>query len=259
MPKKSISWENAAARAWPVLAEAAHQKTPLSYKELGDAIGIHHRNVRHALGLIQQHCIDEKLPPLTGLVVLQDKRVPGPGFTAWDIDDLETGLGLICARDWWAMRNPFLGFGPEETTGTLADQLIKDPASSGDVLRQLKDRGIAQRVFREALMRAYNCRCAMCELSIPEVLQAAHIIPFWECPVEQRINITNGVLLCANHHLLFESGCISVSRDFTITCYDPAMTKRPYTSADKTAMACLHGKQLRCPADPRLWPKFDRG
>jgi putative restriction endonuclease len=85
------------------------------------------------------------------------------------------------------MPNPFLGFGSEETVETLAEQLVKNPASSADAFRQVKDRGIAQRVFREGLLRAYNSRCAMCGLSFPEVLQAAHIIAFSECSVEQRI------------------------------------------------------------------------
>lgn len=257
MPKKSISWENVAAKAWPILAKTAGQRgATLSYKELGDAIGHHHRSVRYVLAVIQQYCMEAQLPPLTGLVVRQHERVPGSGFVAWDINDLEAGLGRVYAADWLTMPNPFLGFGSEETIGTLADQLNKNPASSGDVFRQVRDRGIAQRVFREGLLRAYNCRCAMCEMSFPEVLQAAHIVPFSECSVEQRINITNGVLLCANHHLLFESECISVSRDFTITYYDHAMKEGSYTSADKAASVCLHGKKLRCPADPRLWPKF---
>jgi putative restriction endonuclease len=206
--------------------------------------------------VIQRYCMDAQLPPLTGLVVRQNERVPGSGFIAWDIDDLETGLGRVYSTNWLAMPNPFLGFGSEETIDTLADQLVRNPASSGDVFRQVKDRGIAQRVFREGLLRAYSFRCAICELSFPEVLQAAHIVAFSECTVEQRINITNGVLLCANHHLLFESECISVSRDFTITYYDPEMKEGAYTSADIAAAVRLHGKKLRCPVDPRLWPKF---
>jgi putative restriction endonuclease len=257
MRGKSISWENVAAKTWPILAKTADQKTTLSYKELGDAIGLHHRSIRYVLEVIQQYCIDAQLPPLTGLVVRQHERVPGSGFVAWDIDDLEAGLGRVYATNWSAMPNPFLVFGSDETIGTLANQLVKNPASSGDVLRQVKDRGIAQQVFREGLLRAYDFRCAMCELSFPEVLQAAHIVPFYKCAVEQRISITNGVLLCANHHLLFENELVSVSPDFTITYRDPTMKDGPYTSADKAVSVRLHGKRLRCPADPRLWPKFD--
>jgi putative restriction endonuclease len=258
MPKKSISWENVAAKTWPVLAKAADQKTTLSYKELGDAIGRHHRSVRYVLEVIQQYCMNAQLPPLTGLVVKQHERLPGSGFIAWDIDDLEAGLGRVYATNWLAMQNPFLGFGSEETIETLAKQLVENPKSSGDIFRQVKDRGIAQRVFREGLVRAYDSRCAMCDLSFPEALQAAHIIAFSECSVEQRINITNGVLLCANHHLLFETERISVSPDFIITYCDPAMKEGSYTSADKAASVGLHGKKLRCPTDPGLWPLFDK-
>jgi putative restriction endonuclease len=154
MPKTLISWENVAARAWPILVKAAGQKTTLSYKELGDAIGHHHRSVRYVLGVIQQYCIDAELPPLTGLVVKQHERVPGSGFIAWDLDDLEAGLGRVYAKNWLAIPNPFLGFGSDETIETLADRLIEKPESSGDVFRQVRDRGIAQQIFREGLLRA---------------------------------------------------------------------------------------------------------
>ena len=52
MPVKSISWENVAAKTWSILAAAADQKATLSYKELGDGIGLHHRSVRYVLALL---------------------------------------------------------------------------------------------------------------------------------------------------------------------------------------------------------------
>jgi len=50
------------------------------------------------MGVIQDYCLEEKLPPLTILLVNQHGR-PGEGFIAWDVDDLDEGYrpryGLI--------------------------------------------------------------------------------------------------------------------------------------------------------------------
>src|SRR5271169_4714449 len=189
MRKKRISWEHVAAAAWPVLTRVANEGSTLSYKELGALIGIHHRNVRLVLEVIQQYCIDANLPPLTGLIVRQGQGTPGSGFVAWDVRDLETGLGLVYRMNWLTIPNPFLCFDPDDTIKTLATQIVKDPTRSADIYRKVKDRGIAQQIFREGLLKAYDRRCAMCDLSFCDALEAAHIIPFADCSFDQRINV----------------------------------------------------------------------
>ena len=46
------------------------------------------------LGLIQNYCIEEKLPPLTILVVDKSGK-PGTGFIAYDVDKLAEGMALV--------------------------------------------------------------------------------------------------------------------------------------------------------------------
>ena len=63
MPKsKSISWENVAARTWPILTAAAAEGTTMSYKDLGSKIGLHHRSVKYALDVIYRYCLQTGLP-----------------------------------------------------------------------------------------------------------------------------------------------------------------------------------------------------
>src|SRR4051794_32651460 len=57
--------------AWPVLTATASNHGTITYKEVGDRLGIHHRPVRFVLSVIQDHCLKEKLPPLTIIVVGQ--------------------------------------------------------------------------------------------------------------------------------------------------------------------------------------------
>ncbi|GHT57406.1 hypothetical protein FACS1894109_09410 [Spirochaetia bacterium] len=67
------------------LIELANSQKTCSYKEIGNFIGIHHRNVRHALSPIQDYCLYNKLPPITILVVNGTGK-PGSGFIAAEID-----------------------------------------------------------------------------------------------------------------------------------------------------------------------------
>ena len=95
-----------ASLAWPVLTEAATKRETITYKEIGDQIGIHQRPVRYVLGVIQDHCLHEKLPPLTILVVNQQKHLPGAGFIAWDVDNLAEGYRLVYAHPWKELPSP---------------------------------------------------------------------------------------------------------------------------------------------------------
>jgi putative restriction endonuclease len=74
--------------------------------------------------------------------------------------------------------------------------------------------------------------------------------------MEQKIAVTNGLLLCANHHRLFDSEWITVTSDYIIRFADPEMRDGPYSEADKAASVALRGAKISCPADRRLWPQF---
>ncbi|MCK1582156.1 HNH endonuclease [Bradyrhizobium sp. 168] len=252
---KLNSWESVAARMWPVLTAAAAEKDTLSYKKLGLEIGLHHRTVKFALDVIYRYCSNSGLPALTGIVVRQDSGLPGRGFTEWD--DLDTGLARVFAENWSARPNPFMGFGSEDTLRSFADRIVQNPETSGDVYRQVRDRGIAQQIFREGLLRAYEHKCAMCDLSFEEALEAAHIVPFNECSIDQRINVTNGLLLCATHHRLFDADCFSIQSDYSIVYYDPKLDDGPYTVSDKAMSSDLHGRKLRVPKLQKHRPIFD--
>jgi hypothetical protein len=62
--------------------------------------------VRYILGLIQDYCLKEKLPPLTILVVNQGGK-PSTGFIAYDVDKFEEGKSLVHSYNWSSIPNPF--------------------------------------------------------------------------------------------------------------------------------------------------------
>lgn len=72
--------ENALA-ALPYLIHFARKRQVVTYKELADRIGKHHRVVRHILGYIRDEiCIQRDLPLLSAIVVNGDTNMPGNSF-----------------------------------------------------------------------------------------------------------------------------------------------------------------------------------
>jgi putative restriction endonuclease len=241
--------------AWPILTAAASLKGgTLTYKEVADGIGIHHRALRFVLGKIQDHCLDEKLPPLTILVVNQGTKRPGEGFIAWDVDDLDEGYDRVYGYAWEQLPNPFAFASAGETLDELADHLVRAPHDSAAVYEKVRNRGIAQDVFRRALLKAYQGRCAFCNLSFETALQAAHIIPWADASIEERMSPTNGLLLCATHHALFDSHILTVTTTCKIRCSIEKPRARNWTDVDRQSTISLHGQGVSLPSDPRLHP-----
>lgn len=114
-----------------------------------------------------------------------------------------------------------------ETDGMDADRVT--------VLRAIVQRR-GQAEFREDLLLAYDDRCAMSDCSEVAVLEAAHIEPFAH---GGSFEVTNGLLLRADLHTLFDLFLISV---------DPAsLTNQIADAITDPSYRALHGRSLRVP------------
>ncbi|MBM3114255.1 HNH endonuclease [Jeongeupia naejangsanensis] len=201
--------------------------------------------------------MDAGLPPLTAIVVGKGTELPGTGFIAWDADNISSAYEAIFSFNWDSHANPFSRFGPEDTPETLVQRLLNEPSSAQEVYAIVRVRGMAQRIFRSALMKAYGSRCAMCEFSFPEALEAAHIVPWRNATQCERMNLTNGVLLCSLHHRLFDSGCMTITRSLLVSYCDPDCKDGPYSRADLAVTQSLHGRKIHLPSNCALWPNSE--
>jgi putative restriction endonuclease len=194
------------------LIKHASARGTITYGELGEALGVHHRALRYVLAVVHDYCLEENLPPLTILVVNVSGR-PGTGFIAYDLDDFEEGLEKVFDYDWKRLENPF-GFSRSgDSYKSIIDSLTHDPAAGPDVYALVKSRGIKQIIFRDALLKAYSGRCAFTEIAAPEVLEACHIVPWSQAAPGERLDVRNGLLLNSFHHKLFDSGHITLTTD----------------------------------------------
>lgn len=70
-----------------------------------------------------------------------------------------------------------------------------------------------QATFRRSLMRAYGGRCAVTGCAVEPLLEAAHIRPYFG---PETNHVTNGLLLRADMHTLFDLGLICIGEDMRI-------------------------------------------
>jgi hypothetical protein len=119
---------------------------------------------------------------------------------------------------------------PDDVFDPAAVQDERDRRLMQIAARQGQDR------FRLALLEAYDYRCAITDFDAVETLEAAHIYPY-RGPATNRV--TNGLLLRADVHILYDRGAISVHETTHQVLLKPHLVVTRYRD--------LPGRQLRLP------------
>jgi hypothetical protein len=105
----AIDHEARARRAWPHLVTRADTSLePFTYGEIAEKIGLHHRSAAYFLGVIQEHCDQNRLPFLNALAVNKGTGLPGKGYTgsARSYKAHQTELAKV-RRKKWPKKAPF--------------------------------------------------------------------------------------------------------------------------------------------------------
>jgi len=122
-------------------------------------------------------------------------------------------------------------------------ELPESPAELERVLRDVKNR-LGQSEFRKKLMEAYDARCAITECDAAEALEAAHIDDY---SGRHSNHPSNGLLLRADIHSLFDLGLIGIDPETGCVCLSSQLMGAAYEP--------LRGRRVVVPTDPRLRPK----
>jgi tetratricopeptide (TPR) repeat protein len=120
-------------------------------------------------------------------------------------------------------------------------------------VKEAKDRitvSIARRQgqpqFRQSLLEVYNYRCSITGCDAQEALEAAHIIPYKET---ENNHPSNGLLLRADIHTLFDLNLITINPDTMQLHIAPSLQRTSYGEID--------GKYLQLPIISSYMPKKD--
>ena len=111
--------------------------------------------------------------------------------------------------------------------------------------REIKSKArIGQDFFRRAVLSAYNYRCCITGLAIPELLVASHIIP-WRTDERNRLNPRNGLALSMLHDRAFDIGLITINDDMTLRVSD--MNHHEDDSFYKNAIKAFENRPIAKP------------
>jgi len=102
-----------------------------------------------------------------------------------------------------------------------------------------------QRFFRAAVLVSYGNRCAMCAISVVELLNASHIIP-WSNSLPRRADPTNGIALCSLHDRAFDRGLVTVDPEFRIVVANSLRISAP-PEVHRVALIAIEGRRIALP------------
>ena len=112
-----------------------------------------------------------------------------------------------------------------------------------------------QASFRQAVLAAYDGRCAITRLAEHQLLDAAHIISDKDEPLGQPV-VQNGLLLSKIHHTAFDRHLIGIDPDYRLHVSDRLLAKEDGPMLE--ALKRLHGGTIRLPNRHRNHPDRDR-
>lgn len=104
-----------------------------------------------------------------------------------------------------------------------------------------------QRYFRQAVLNAYNGRCAVTGLGVRDLLVASHIIP-WNAAEQHRLDTQNGIALNALHDRAFDRGLITFDADLRLVCSKVLKDHFAHATVAQHFQA-YEGKPLAVPAE----------
>ena len=109
MVKLRVDQYERAGRAWLILIDCARNRKSITYGQLAARMDVHPRVCRFFLGLIQDRCMANNLPPLQSLVVNMRSRLPGGGYIATPRDHrkIEQAHTEVFKFEWDGIVNPF--------------------------------------------------------------------------------------------------------------------------------------------------------
>ncbi|WP_136248313.1 HNH endonuclease [Halomonas borealis] len=125
----------------------------------------------------------------------------------------------------------------EPTAGYQVDDLEKH-----HIIREVKTR-VHQAEFRARVMQAYSNRCAMTGLPVPQLLEAAHIIP--DNHQASTAEVSNGISLSRLHHRAYDAGLVGIDPDYIIHLNEKLLTTKDGPLLD--SMKQLNGQKISLP------------
>jgi hypothetical protein len=165
--------------------------------------------------------------------------------TGKELDDAQTSALLEIARD--RASQPVSSLVSFISNGAASEAVDEfNPRNIQDArekIARLVAKRQGQPEFRKKLLKAYGSKCAISGSNAPAALEAAHVIPYLG---PQTNHVSNGLLLRADLHTLFDLGLIAIDSYTMTVIVHPSLLATDYRE--------LAGKAVSLPANKRDRP-----
>lgn len=141
--------------------------------------------------------------------------------------------------------------------GAPDEDVLAPPESALErryALRAVKQR-LHQASFREAVITAYDGRCALSGLPEPLLLDAAHIVADRDELLGQPV-VPNGIPLSKIHHAAFDAHLIGIDPDYRLHVSERLLAQHDGPILE--ALKRLDGDNIHLPTRPQDYPDRDR-
>jgi putative restriction endonuclease len=202
-----------------------------------------------------KRCAEAELPLI---YFLQLKRKPNPEYVifapvfvvGWDDESRRFLIDL-------SEQKPGEVPSPPPLTRQLTLPAIRTPESPMEIREMSKSYGITtvqRRLyharFRNAVLKAYRDRCAVCGLRVRALLDVTHVNA--DRDPQPVISVRDGLALCATHLRAFDAHILTYDSDYIIHI---ALPERLSAGEGERAMLlAFAGKRLELPDSEELWP-----
>jgi putative restriction endonuclease len=105
---------------------------------------------------------------------------------------------------------------------------------------------VNQNFFRATVLAAYESRCCITGLAIPDLLNASHIIP-WSKDEKNRVNPQNGLCLNAIHDRAFDRGLLTVTPEYKVMLSASIRKSAGRSEAVQHLLTRYDGEKIRLP------------
>lgn len=130
------------------------------------------------------------------------------------------------------------------------DEILRDGKERKSMVKVRVNQGF----FRQSVLAAYDAKCCITGLAIPQLLCASHIVP-WAADVHNRVNPRNGLCLNPIHDRAFDRGLITITPEYKIVVSRSIKLTRG-DGAAKSFLLDYAGRSIRLPNRFRPDPAF---
>jgi hypothetical protein len=108
--------------------------------------------------------------------------------------------------------------------------------------------------FRRKLLAIYDHGCAVCQTKVVDILQGAHIVPVSHDGTDLE---ENGILLCANHHLMLDRNLIQIDEDFSLHVRDYLTDENWFKSLSEENGGRIYLPSKKVPSKSNLMKRLE--